>query len=1537
MANGLFGGGDGSATNPYLIEDAADFDAIRNNLSKSFRMVANVDLLVYTSWIPLGAYSGTLDGNGKILSGLTLRSSVYSDYGLFNYITDTGVVKNLTITGADIQITRDGYAGVIAGDSNGLIDNCKVGGEMHVTLETSNAMVGGIIGETGATSVIRNTSSSVNVFFTDNGTSGSPSKVGGLVGHSANAGVDSIKGCFSTGKVTIVKGFAYAGTLVGQLQSEMKDCYSTGDIEYGGGPNGWGVGSGSAAGLVGYQENKVTNCYSTGNVTTMVDGARDYVAASIGNRVASAVIVGVYWKAETVVTVQGVVQAPTKGVGSGVDDTLSRPQATMQSQAFLDELNLNKDASTVWVFDPAITNGFPTFQYAIAPAPVPIPAAPVVSLGPVTNSTVALSYPAVNGTSSYEVYKATVAGGPYTLDQSTTNTSPMVGGLTGSTTYYFVVKAVNASGASPNSNEVMATTTAPPPPPTVPPSPVLNVPAPMDVTPTSILMSWGSIAEATSYSLFMSTIAGSLGTLVASGIINTYYNVTGLTENTQYFFTATASNANGESPRSAEMSSTTLPKPPVPPAPTDLAVVAGSITNTQVGLSWGASAGAASYTLHQSDISGGLGFPVFSEIATTSIQVSGLISGNTYYFTVTAVNANGESMRSNEITVTTLSPTPPTTTPDAPVASLGVVTDTTIEVIVNSVPNATSYNMYRSTVSGEAILVASGLIGTSYVHTGLTTNTLYFFKATAVNSVGESVKSNEVSKQTDLPPAPTAIPSPPFGVAAGTYTESTVKIDWSKNPDTKSYSVYKSRVAGGPYELVVTGVTDLTYTVTGLDSSTIYYFTVTAVNAIGESLMSYETTTTTGISTHPTTAPSFPLGFRVTSVSQTTVELAWTGVNQANRYNTYMATVSGGPYTLAYRGMIGESFNSAINNLNPGTNYYFVVTALNDIGEGPISQEVMATTVVRPPAPNKTTGLTLKSVTINSVTLYWDSQPDVLFYRLFTSQTSGGPWTEMVGNIPFTEHTVTGLANGTTYFFAVAAVNNTGRGSLSNEVSARTDTPIEGSEDAPILIYTVADLVAIRTNAKVPASYKLMADLDLNVAPYNTGVGWIPLTDSTEPTSQYAQFVGNFDGNGHVIKNLYINDPTGSKLGLFRSVYPIDVKEQANSSGKFIGSTIKNLGLTGVNIFGGSSVGAIAGNMDSCNLINCYAEGTVTGSPYSDEKQYGSIGGLIGSFGDLAFTYTICKVEACHFNGAVEGGAQVGGLIGLVGARITSGYSSVSIIDCYSTGTVQSNIGKVGGLVGETYIVSMMKRCYSTSNVSIPSPAYTSAHLSKGNIGGLIGETSFRSNIAECCATGDVTADAGGCGGLIGHYSNSEIFNVRGSIRDCYATGNVRGYDYCGGLLGYFDSRYTYGLDNCHSTGTVSVTVTAYTPSIGGLIGGGDDLVHNCYYDSTKSLQSDNNGHGVPKVTAEMGTVGVFEKWDFNYTWRMDNTNSHPVLMWTTLVSGSPRTVSYFESVYVETILGMRAVVLVDTDISDSGISIVTPKGERYVLVVDPS
>src|SRR5207247_1045654 len=115
-----------------------------------------------------------------------------------------------------------------------------------------------------------------------------------------------------------------------------------------------------------------------------------------------------------------------------------------------------------------------------------------------------------------------------------------------------------------------------------------------------VSLSWNAGATGVSYTVKRATVSGGPHTTVTSGLASASYTDTGLTNGTTYSYAARRSNHGGESALTSQARATPLPPPPA--APTGLGATAG---NTQVSLSWNASATATSYAVKRATVSGG--------------------------------------------------------------------------------------------------------------------------------------------------------------------------------------------------------------------------------------------------------------------------------------------------------------------------------------------------------------------------------------------------------------------------------------------------------------------------------------------------------------------------------------------------------------------------------------------------------------------------------------------------------------------------------------------------------------------------------------------------------------------------------------------------------------------------------------------------------------------------------------------------------------------------------------------------------------------
>nr|WP_306459131.1 GLUG motif-containing protein [Aliarcobacter faecis] len=292
---------------------------------------------------------------------------------------------------------------------------------------------------------------------------------------------------------------------------------------------------------------------------------------------------------------------------------------------------------------------------------------------------------------------------------------------------------------------------------------------------------------------------------------------------------------------------------------------------------------------------------------------------------------------------------------------------------------------------------------------------------------------------------------------------------------------------------------------------------------------------------------------------------------------------------------------------------------------------------------------------------------------------------------------------------------------------------------------------------------------------------WTPIED----------FNGNFDGLGHTISNLTIDNEYAYYQGFFA---------WTGSS-----SLIKNIGLINVNVKGYRSVGGLIGYGEGV-IENSHVTGNVVG--------HYRVGGLVG--------YSEVIIKNSYATGNINGSEYVGGLVGYT--------NNGNIENSHASGNINGSGDSIGGLVGYAKYGNI-ENSYASGNIN----------GSGNNIGGLVGYAEY-GNIENSYATGNVTANDK-VGGLVG-YSNEnviensyatgnvtgndevgglvgELSNYDGQTKDNYATGNVTGNSSVGGLIGYAE----YGdIENSYATGDVEGSI-----QVGGLVGVSKVEIKNSY------------------------------------------------------------------------------------------------------------
>jgi sialate O-acetylesterase len=182
-------------------------------------------------------------------------------------------------------------------------------------------------------------------------------------------------------------------------------------------------------------------------------------------------------------------------------------------------------------------------------------------------------------------------------------------------------------------------------------------------------------------------------------------------------------------------------------------------------------------------------------------------------------------------------------------------------------------------------------------------------------------------------------------------------------------------------------------------------------------------------------APGVPAGLNAIP-GNARVDLTWSSSSSADSYHVKRALVGGGPYTTI-GSPAGTSFpdTTAAN----GTTYYYVVSAVNTVGESADSPEVNATPQAPPTPPQAPTGLNATPGDAR-VDLSWNASGGATSYKVKRASVEGGPYT-IIGTPGVTSFPDTTAANGTTYYYVVSAVNTGGEGANSSEVNATPQAP----------------------------------------------------------------------------------------------------------------------------------------------------------------------------------------------------------------------------------------------------------------------------------------------------------------------------------------------------------------------------------------------------------------------------------------------------------------------------------------------------------------
>ena len=216
-----------------------------------------------------------------------------------------------------------------------------------------------------------------------------------------------------------------------------------------------------------------------------------------------------------------------------------------------------------------------------------------------------------------------------------------------------------------------------------------------------------------------------------------------------------------------------------------------------------------------------------NQVISCTWTATGLTSG-TYNVTGLAFSSGWSTEYKQTIIGTVTVQPPATTAPNAPTGLKATAGNATVGLSWTASSGATSYNVYRGTTSnGESTTpIASGLTSPAYTDNSAANGTKYYYYVTAINSVGPSGPSNEVSAE----PLSSLLTAPTLQMP--TAGNGDIPLNWSAVNGATSYNVYRGTTPGSEGTTpLATGVTGTTYTDSTVTNGVQYYFVVAAVSS----------------------------------------------------------------------------------------------------------------------------------------------------------------------------------------------------------------------------------------------------------------------------------------------------------------------------------------------------------------------------------------------------------------------------------------------------------------------------------------------------------------------------------------------------------------------------------------------------------------------------------------------------------------------------------------------------------------------------------
>jgi fibronectin type 3 domain-containing protein len=622
----------------------------------------------------------------------------------------------------------------------------------------------------------------------------------------------------------------------------------------------------------------------------------------------------------------------------------------------------------------------------------------------VDSTRVSLSWTAAPGATGYNIKRSDTPGSKFLTIGTSTACEYVDDKVTQGTPYVYIVSGANEAGEGPDSSPVQATVAVPPPA------------APTGLTaeaaPGKVSLKWTASPGATSYRVKRASTEGVQTTI--GSVETTFLEDSSVTPGVTYGYVVVAVGRGGESPESGAVAATT-PRPLGVPAG-----VKAAAGNGRVLLTWTPVPEASAYAVKRAPAAAGAYVEIARVNGAMHVDASAT-NGTAYRYVVQAVAPRGTSAESEPATATPLGP------PAVPGGAMVKYDGKRLWINWSGVSGAAFYTVKRSaSPNGPFDTIAKDLKQTKQDDVPPARGKIYYYVVSAGGPGGESA---------ECAPAAGALPAPPQPPAKVTATPGPgrVSVSWTASPGASRYHV-KRKTGAGKFATIASPV-ETSHVDSGLTAGA-YDYVISAVNADGEGADSGP------VRAEPVAAPPAPSDVTA-SPGHEKVTLRWSPAHGAVEYRIERTVSKEANFAEIARvqGVTSYMDDNVIN----GTTYDYVILASNSGGVSPASARVRATAIPAPPAPRSLEG----SASLGRVLLTWGTVAGATAYVVRRATSPDGPFAEII-RTKDTTYTDTSVANGTTYYYRLCAVNGAGESAETASLQAR---PLE--QPAPPVGLTV--------------------------------------------------------------------------------------------------------------------------------------------------------------------------------------------------------------------------------------------------------------------------------------------------------------------------------------------------------------------------------------------------------------------------------------------------------------------------------------------------